>query len=137
MAYVHKIKIKPPSSESRLKNQIQIGSRFKTAFSPTFYYTMLKIAFVSSCWQCQSAERQTAFVPARSHRSTHKPACRMCIVQPFQTVPLHAALVSDQHGLTGATPLHRRHSKTHSTPRFVKLQSKEDILYLPLKSPDY
>jgi len=27
--------------------------------------------------------------------------------------------------------------KAHSTPRFVKLQSKEDTLYLPLKSPDY
>jgi len=29
------------------------------------------------------------------------------------------------------------HRKAHSTPRFVKLQSKEDTLDLPLKFPDY
>ena len=28
-------------------------------------------------------------------------------------------------------------TETHSTTRFVKLQSKDDTLYLPLKSPDY
>jgi len=28
-------------------------------------------------------------------------------------------------------------SETHSTPRFVKLQSQEDTMYLPVKSPDY
>ena len=41
-AYVHKIMIKPPPSESRLKNQIQIGSRSRAAFFPTIYYTMPK-----------------------------------------------------------------------------------------------
>ena len=102
-AYVHKIKIKPPFSKSRLKKQIQIGSRFRSAFCLTFYYTMPKFAFASSCWQCQSAERQAAYVPDRSHRSTHKPTCQMCIIQPFQTALLHAALLSDQHGLNGAT----------------------------------
>ena len=69
--------------ESTLKHQIQIGSRSRAAFFPTFYYTMPKIAFASSCWQCQSAERQAAFIPARSYRSTHKPACRMYIVHLY------------------------------------------------------
>jgi len=46
-ACVHKIKIKPPSSESRLNNQIQIGSRSRAAFSPTFYWQCQKFAFAS------------------------------------------------------------------------------------------